>query len=477
MNKDEKEYVQVLEKYAERSKQFTINDAASVTGLPVLETEYAIKDMMEKYDCKLKVTESGNLIYDFGPHLQRRDAKSFGEYFNDFLAWIWRAFSIMYKFMISAFLVVYFVVFLVIVLGIVIAVMSGGKGDNSKGVGNLVYVLFRVFWSIFEWNTIMGYNNTYRRKDSYGYTYKHYTEKEGVLASMRGKGDSQDKKGFVASIYDFVFGPPRVEEHPLANMQELATFLRENKGLVSTYEVQALAGWTRDEAQNFMTQALGSFNGKAEISPNAVLYGDFTELIRRKDNTEGAPIVYYWDEYEPEYQLTGNKFWRNASIFAMNAFNLLLSSMVLWGPLQAFASVPAMEIFLGWIPFAYSFVFFLIPAVRWIFLQPKRRKQHLVNVRKRLMMAIYAEESAQMTLTKLTEIANKQNPKEEKLNKQLVEKVMMDVIYDLEGESFVDNNGEVIYKFERLDQELEEIEKIRREKRDDGGLGKIVFEA
>ena len=58
MNKDTKSYFPILEKYAQKNKQFTINDAASVTGLPVLETEYSIKEMMEKYDCKLKVTEN-----------------------------------------------------------------------------------------------------------------------------------------------------------------------------------------------------------------------------------------------------------------------------------------------------------------------------------------------------------------------------------------------------------------------------------
>ena len=156
MNTQEKQYFPILEKYANKHKQFTINDASSVTGIPLLETEYSIKDMMEKYDCKLKVTENGDLIYDFGPHLRRRDAKSFAEQFSQFLALLWWGFSVFYKFIISAFLVVYFVVFLVIVLGIVLAVLSGGKNDNgSKGVGNLLYVLFRVFWTIFEWNTIM----------------------------------------------------------------------------------------------------------------------------------------------------------------------------------------------------------------------------------------------------------------------------------------------------------------------------------
>ena len=93
------------------------------------------------------------------------------------------------------------------------------------------------------------------------------------------------------------------------------------------------------------------------------------------------------------------------------------------------------------------------------------------------MMAVFQEQSAMLTLNQLTGIANKQHPKEEKLNPKLVEKVMMNVIQDLEGESFVNNNAEVVYKFENLDLELEEIEILRKGKKDDSQLGNVVFES
>ncbi len=92
-------------------------------------------------------------------------------------------------------------------------------------------------------------------------------------------------------------------------------------------------------------------------------------------------------------------------------------------------------------------------------------------------MAIFQEQSAVFTLNQLTEIANSQHPKEEKLNPKLVQNVMLDVILDLEGDSFVNNKGEVVYKFENLDIELDEIEKLRNEKKNDSNLGEIVFES
>ncbi len=480
MAQNEQQQTILVEKYIKnKSRAFTVNDAASVTGLPLIETEDAVKNLMEKYDCKLKVTEGGDLIYDFGK-LHRRTAKSFGEQFQEFMNLLWKGFQIFYKVMISVFLVVYFVIFLVLVIGLILALMSQGSSDNnSKGAGQLITVVLRVFWSIFEWSTIMGYHNVYRRHDRYGYNYKHYVEKPGVMVGFRKKAkDSKSKKGFVASVYDFVFGPPRVPIDPLENEQEVATFLKENKGLVCTSELQALAGWSRDDAENFMTEVLARYDGKAEISPNAVLYGDFSEFIRSKDRKGEAPVIYYWDEYEPEYELTGNKTGRNWGIGLMNGFNLALSALVIWGPLgEILLYNPLVIAFLGWVPFIYSALFFLIPIFRWIRIQPLRKAQHRLNIRKRLMKAIFEERKDEMTLKRLTQIANEKATTEEKLSEKLVEQVMMEVIQDLGGDSYVDSTAQIRYKFERLDRELDEIQQLRREKRDDGGIGRVIFEA
>jgi uncharacterized membrane protein HdeD (DUF308 family) len=478
MNKEEKQYYTILENYSKKTKQYTLNDASSVTGVSLFETENAVKSLLENYDCRLKVTETGDLIYDFGNYLKPRNQKTFLNYFNEFLGLLWKGFTVFYKFMISAFLVIYFIIFLIILVGIVVAAMSGGKDNDNKGIGNFFYLVLRIFISIFEWNTIMGYNNTYRRTDRYGYSYKHYTEKKGVLADLSGsKADSQSNKAFVASIYDFVFGPPRFKNNPLENMQEVATFLKENRGLICTSEIQALAGWRRGDAENFMTEVLSNFNGKAEVSDKAILYGNFSDLLRRKDNVKGAPVIYYWDEYEPEHELTGNKPERNAGIVAMNVFNLIFSLLILFGPLKALTiEFPVLEYLLGWLPLVYSVLFFLIPAVRWVTLIPKKRQQHITNIRKRIMKAIFQEQSAVITLKRLTEIANS-NSKEEKLSENTVEDIMMEVIYDLKGDSSVDNNGEMVYKFDELDLELEEIERLRNGIRDDSSLGKIVFES
>ena len=82
--------------------------------MPVIETEEAVSNMMEKYDCKLRVTENGDLIYDFGDELSRRHKKPWTEYFRDFFRMLWKGFTIGYKLLTSVFLIFYFV-FLVLV--------------------------------------------------------------------------------------------------------------------------------------------------------------------------------------------------------------------------------------------------------------------------------------------------------------------------------------------------------------------------
>ncbi|MFK7799473.1 MAG: hypothetical protein AB8E82_18625 [Aureispira sp.] len=479
---DPKTNLVVLEKYVQKNntKQFTLEDASSVTGMPIIETEVAIKDLLGKYDSKLKVTENGDLIYDFGATLQRRHKKTWGERLQEFGQLLWKGFQVFYKLLTSLFLIIYFFIFLIFLIGLAVA------SEDGDGIGDAIAILFRVFLSIFEWNTIMGYNRRYYRQDDYGYKYQHYQEKPRVLKGRRRSKNPKDQKSFVASIYDFIFGPPRVELDPLANNQEVATFLREQKGLISTSEVQALAGWRREEAENFMTECLALFNGEANISDNGTLYGDFGQLIRAKNRTGEEPVVWYWDEYEPEHELTGNSKSRNGIIIAINTFNLIMSAVLLLG-----GYLGPMGLGLGWLgttvlgifPLVYSLSFFLIPLLRWFRLRPLQRQQRELNIRKRLMKVVFqtydqgTDYIHEIPLDKLTEVANTQRTTEEKLDATTVDAVMRDTLSDLGGEAYLNKNNVIMYRFDLIAQELNDMDDLRAQKRTDTDLGDVIFEA
>lgn len=476
---DEQEAYKRIEKLLieSRDKELSTQDAAARSGVPMLESRYALQKLMGTYDCRLKVTEKGDLVYDFGD-LRRRDALSFRQRMQRIGARLWELFTIFYKIGISAILVIYFIVFVLIVIGLIIAAMS--SSDNKRGssswVGDLFFVLLRVLIAIFDWQTIRGRGSLYRTRDAEGYNYKHYEEKPSAIKSFfQGTGKpGKANKGFIPSIYDFVFGPPRVESDTLANQQELASFLRQQKGLVCIPEIQALAGYSRPDAERFLTRALADFEGEAHISENGSLYADFSEFIRHKNREGEKPIIYYWDEYEPEYELTGNSTGKNALIIAMNIFNLLGSSFFLAVP-ELVEDLGAF-LFLALIPFVYSALFFIIPSVRYFTLLGPRQERRKNNIRKRLMRAIFQESSAVLSLDELTRVANKISPQDPPLNPQVVEQVMKDVIYDLDGDSFVDNRARIMYRFERLGRELYDVEAARGKKKEQQGGNDIVFD-
>ena len=466
--------VNTLEQRLKKSdRMFTLGDAAAITGYTIDQAKETLDALMSKYDCRLKVTENGDLIYDFGQYLHARGERTWAEWWHGAKQWLWKAFMIFFKVWISITLVVYFVIFLVILIAFIVAMMAKNDDNSSSSsdtdLSGAFVLIGDVFRSIFWWNTITG--RTYYDRDPYGYPYQRYEPRP----SSFGRKKKSKGKNFVSSVYDFVFGPPRVEMSPLANQQEVAAYLRKNKGLVVIPEIVGLAGWKADEAEDFFTEVLIRYKGDSKISENSILYGDFYELARTKTDDADAKITWYWDEYEPDYQLTGNTSGRNTGVIFMNLFNLAMASFFTFGaPAAEFAGG---LVFLGWIPFVFSFIFFLVPTLRYFQIQPLRRKRHMENIRKRLMKVIFSNASNEIPMSYLQQTVNSQKKEEENLSKESIEKMMHQLISDLYGEIAQNTQGEIIYRFPRLQEELQEVKRLR-DTRDSGrNLGDIVFDS
>ncbi|MCU0447332.1 MAG: hypothetical protein MUE85_20745 [Microscillaceae bacterium] len=467
-----------------RDRVFTIGDASAITGFGMDEAKQALDRLMQMYDCRLKVTENGDLIYDFGS-LHKRGERTWAEWWHLTQLWLWKIFVFLFKIWISVTLVVYFVIFLVILIALIVAMMAGNKdGDSSSGSsssdGGFFDFIGEIFRSIFIWNTHTP--RTYYERDGYGYDYRSYEPIPSTLAKVR-KKDPQKSKGFVASVYDFVFGPERVEMTREDQQKEVASYVRQNQGLITMPELIALGGWNREKGEDFFSEVIVKYQGDSKISENAVLYGDFYTLARSQSSGGDAPIIYYWDEYSPEYKLTGNTWWRNAGVIGMNLFNLSFATFFVTGALnQADIGIDEgtsqmLSIGLGWIPFTFSFLFFLVPILRYFQMQPLRRKRYLENIRKRIMKAIYLQQSAEIPLETLLAAVNSQAKGEAKLDKSTVERMMQELIYDFNGEIAIQNNGQIVYKFQNLQEELAEVRQLRSQRGSSKDLGKIIMDS
>jgi hypothetical protein len=360
-----------------------------------------------------------------------------------------------------------------ILLAVAIAAMRGddrGRGSNM-GAGAFALIL-RVMTEFFFWSTITG--RIRYQKDRHGYRYREY---EPAPSEVFHPKDDRKKKKFIISVFDFVFGPKRAEIHPLENQREVATYIREKKGILTVEEVRALAGWKGDQADAFFTEMVSNYEGELHVSDTGVIYADFSRFLSGKVEEQSTDIVFFWDEFEPEYKLNGNTAERNAVIAIMNLFVLVMSFVVLNGQFDQSAVAGSAGVFiaLGWIPFIYAGLFFLIPAGRYLINQSKSRQRRLNNIRKRLMKAIYLDWRPQMPLDQISQILAADEITE-KVDAQCIQQLMSDEIEDWRGELIVDEKGTLLYDFSRLREAQREVERLRSQRRRGVSTGRTVFD-
>ena len=94
------------------------------------------------------------------------------------------------------------------------------------------------------------------------------------------------------------------------------------------------------------------------------------------------------------------------------------------------------------------------------------------------MRVIFQANVPVLSISQLLSAANATTKSEEKLDKATVEAIMQDLVYDLNGELFIDEKtAELKYRFEQLDQELNDVEEARQDKKTNNDIGDIIMEA
>ncbi|ETX01777.1 MAG: hypothetical protein ETSY1_06080 [Candidatus Entotheonella factor] len=257
-----------------------------------------------------------------------------------------------------------------------------------------------------------------------------------------------------------------------------------------TAELSALAGWTLPQAETFLTDCILRYRGESKISDDPVLYGQFDELMRGVGEVETGEVTYYWDEYEPEYELNGNSAGQNLIICVMNGFNLLIAGFIATRDLTQFALPGAppdilswlaansawVQVVLGWIPLIFSILFFVIPVVRWFQIRTLQQRRHEQNVRKRLFKAIFDRRGQPQTVDDVTTAVNRSSG-EEALAPSGVEVALKQLALDMPGDMDVSETAQLQFAFPRLTAELAAVGRLRQSRRDDDALGTIMIES
>ena len=409
----------------------TAKDLAARSGIPIDSAATGLERMMELFNCRVSVRqETGEVLFRFEYPLRKRGSKTLREKLHDLRAFLWKIFVIVYKASIGIVLLTYFLIFVAILIG---AMFSRGSDndDRDNGPSLLLGAMFRALLEAFVWSRIYRGDVEFGI-DSDGMRYRRpKTKKE--------KGENKFAK-FIKGVYAFVFGPERPEFGERDQAREVAAFVQKNHGKLTSGQLIALTGWTYDEAETRLADYLVKFKGSPEIEESGTVVGEFPQLEDGK--ADESAIVYYQDETEAPYELTGNGGGLNAAIVGMNLFNLAASGYLLVN----FDIHPL----LGIVPLIYSALFFLIPLARIPLVKRAEQRRHRQNIRRKIFDVLIAVDGNPVSDAWILQSARIPDA-----DHQTARDILGEMVIELQGEISLNDQGQPLYTFPRLWRELQ----------------------
>jgi hypothetical protein len=265
----------LVDVFRKRKGEATAADLVALTGLPKAQVEAELPAVGDEYGARLRVTDSGEILYSFPSGLRSR--------YRGLVPGLkrgWKAFrkgaaavaTLLFKVWIVVMLVGYFVLFLLLALMAMlasVAASASGKDDrdHGDGIGGL-FLTGRVLDTLVR---IWFYSELFT------------TPEERMYRAQR----RREKKPLYKAIYSFVFG----DGDPDAGWDEtekkaFVAFVQANKGVVTMPEFMSITGLGPVEAEARINRFLYEFEGSPEVTEGGTIYYFFPSLLRRKDRAD-----------------------------------------------------------------------------------------------------------------------------------------------------------------------------------------------
>jgi hypothetical protein len=402
----------LVDVFRRRKGEATTADLVALTGLPKSQVEAEVKAVSDEYGARLRVTESGEILYSF-PSGMRSRYRGFGPR----AVRAWKAFrkglakvaAVAFKVWIVVMLVGYFVLFIALaVLAMLASVAisasgnsrdsrSSGRGGGLGGMfitGQLLNTIFRIWF----------------------YSELFMTPEQRAARA----GRRRERRPLYKAIYSFVFGDGDPDAGwDTVEKKAFVAFVQANKGLVTMPEFMALTGLGPLEAEAGINRYLYEFEGSPEVTEGGTIYYFFPSLLRRKDKSDRS-----FGSSVPMRRIapfSSNDRKANATFCVFNGVNLLFGSyffyeagaphallqtiysgqyatkLVTVGGLDGFyyfthqllgklAGMAHPAAFLGFalglVPLAFSLFFYAIPAIRARRLAARNERAREENMRR-----------------------------------------------------------------------------------------------
>ncbi len=401
----------ILKAFKERRGEAAPADIVAFTGLPKPQVDAELPAVADEYSGRLKVTDSGEIVYSFpngyrsryaglGPRLRRlgralaKGAAAVGTFL--FKAWI------------MVMLVGYFALFVALALLAVLASVAGsaadkdGKNRGRGGLGGLGLATRLIDLFVRIWF----YNEIFKSPGQRRYE-----------ADARARGRAQ-RRPLHKAIFSFVFGEPDPNaEHGAVERRAFVALARAKKGVVLLEDFMAVTGLSPEAADAAINRYLYEFEGSPEVSDDGTVYYRFSRLLlRAREDDRGAADSPFM-RLRP---FSANSRKANVAYAAINGVNLAFGSYFLYHAL-AFEAVaakgvtggsylfffagnlllelglsplPIMTVGLGLVPLAFSVLFWLVPALRSAALAGQNERIRRGNMRRSLYAAALSSPSS-----------------------------------------------------------------------------------
>jgi hypothetical protein len=477
--------------FRQRRNESTVADVMAATGIPKYQVEQTLRQVLDEYSGRLKVTESGELLYYF-PAGMRSRLRGFiprlKRGWKVFLRGAARVLALLFKIWIVAMLIGYFVAFLLIMILAVVASFAASAAGGSRGE--------------------RGGRDRMRLLDLALRMWIY----SSLLDTLQGKRQKKPPgRAFYKSVFGFVFG----DEDPNADWDTrektlVISFIKARRGVITNEELMALTGKDGEEAQALMNRYLLEFEGDPGVTDSGTLIYSFPELLRTTEAEQqvSAPVSLDNPPMKKTLPFSLNKPKTNAWIIFFNTFNLLFGTFffsyavthgssivpltvsrargwlaffstmysVAYGFLESIGVSPAafIAVVLGIIPVSFSLLFFLIPLFRKLRLSSRNEGIREENLRKK----IYAEvlfNPAHADPLQIPKGGPDSTPK--KFN-AVRERIFTRFAALKSAEPEPKADGGFTYRFGELEREIADVEEYRR-KVDIKSLevGKTVFDS
>ncbi|HXW59914.1 MAG TPA: hypothetical protein VEK06_00090, partial [Myxococcota bacterium] len=256
-------------------------------------------------------------------------------------------------------------------------------------------------------------------------------------------------------------------------------------------DVIRVTGFSKEEADPFMAELMLNYEGEVVVSDEGGIYYEFPAMRKTALNEVVSSPPPVWQYHETIPPFTGNDPGSNVLIAGLNAFNLVMSTVAIsnsWTiekfryiftvassniPPELMPPMPhGTPLLLGWIPFIFSSVLFLIPVVRALGRGAKKREVDAKNGKRGLIRAILNK----LSINGIKEDVLKKSWMEQAKAK-VDEKEFNREIVRLGGEAEInDQEAAVVYRFRAVEDEMKALKEARQKAAlSETYVGEVVF--